>query len=220
MVSNYPPRGAYTPVDIEDARQGLVQFLQRNGYFEAKVEPRVQVDKTHGLANVIFQTTMGRRAKFGKVDISGTTPAETAKLRQVLHSMVARMKGSAIREGKTYNYKTVQNATLYLQNTLLKQGHLGGVVKLVGASYDSQSNKADVNFEVKTGPTVHVELRGVHVWSWTKKKLLPVYQAVGLDPELIAEGRQNLLSYVQSKGYFDAKVTARTEQVANGQTIF
>ena len=220
MVANYPPRGAYTPVDVEDARQGLLQFFQRNGYFEAKVQPTVQVDKVHGLANVIFNTTLGKKAKFGKVDITGATPAETTKLRDLLHSVMARLKGSAIREGKPYSYKSVQNATLYLQNQLMKQGHLGGVVKLVGASYDPQTRKADVNFNVKTGPVVHVQLQGIHVWSWTKKKLLPVYQQVGLDPELIQEGRQNLLSYAQSKGYFDAKVTTRTQQGPKGETIF
>ena len=212
MVANYPPRGAFTPVDVEDARKGLLQFFQRNGYFLAQVEPAVQVDKVHGLANVIFHTTLGKKAKFGNVDITGATPAETAKLRDVLHSVIARLKGDAIREGKTYNYKTVQNATLYLQSQLMKQGHLGGVVKLVGANYDPQTNRADVNFNVKPGPVVRVELQGIHVWSWTKKKLLPVYQEVGLDPELIQEGRQNLLSYAQSKGYFDAKVTTRISQ--------
>ncbi|HEU5452228.1 MAG TPA: POTRA domain-containing protein, partial [Terriglobales bacterium] len=220
MVSNYPPRGAFTPVDVEEARKGLVEFFQRNGYFEAQVQPTVQVDKQHGLANVIFNTTLGKKAKFGKVDITGTTPAETEKLRSVLHSLMARLKGSAIREGKPYNYKTVQNATLRLQGELMEQGHLGGTVKLVGANYDPETRKADVNFTVKTGPVVHVQLQGIHVWSWTKKKLLPVYQQVGLDPELIQEGRQNLLSYAQSKGYFDAKVTTRTQQGPKGETIF
>ena len=220
MVANYPPRGAYTPVDVEDARRALVQFFQRNGYFEAKIQPSIQVDKQHGLANVIFRTTLGRKAHFGKVDITGTTPAETASLHDSLHAFLSWLKGSDIREGKTYKYQTVQQATTRLQNTLMKQGHLGGQVKLVGASYDPQTNAADVNFHVTTGPIVHVKIQGVHVWSWSRKKLLPVYQDVGLDPELIQEGRQNLLAYVQAKGYFNAKVTTRTEQGPNGETIF
>src|SRR5215472_3097888 len=70
QVSDYPPRGAYTTVDVQNATQALVRFFQRNGYFQAEVKPEVTVDRVHGLANVTYQTRLGRRAEFGKVSIS------------------------------------------------------------------------------------------------------------------------------------------------------
>src|SRR5207237_7086930 len=42
---------------------------------------------------------------------------------------------------------------------------------------------------------------------------------VGVNPELIQEGRQNLVSYFQSKGYFDAKVSSQVQQQPSGETI-
>ena len=39
QVSDYPPRGAYSPVDIQNARTSLMKFFQQNGYFEADVKP-------------------------------------------------------------------------------------------------------------------------------------------------------------------------------------
>ncbi len=219
QISDYPPRGAYTPVDVQNAQQALQTFFRRNGYFLAQVRPELRIDKVHGLANVWFHVTLNRRAKFGKVNITGTTPQETAHLEQVTHSLMARLRNSAIRPGKTYKLKVLQNAAQYLENALMKQGHLGGQVKLIGAAYDPATNRADINFNVKTGPVVHVQVQGAHIWSWTEHKLLPVYQQAGLDPELIQEGRQNLVSYLQSKGYFDAKVTADVQQQPSGETI-
>ena len=47
QVSDYPPRGAYSPVDIRTAQASLVKFFQQNGYFEAEVKPEMQTDATH-----------------------------------------------------------------------------------------------------------------------------------------------------------------------------
>lgn len=220
QIADYPPRGAYTSVDIENARRALEKWFQRNGFFQARVEPQLLVDTKHGLVNVNFNTTLGRLAKFGKVQIQGADPKETAHLENAVHSFWARLKGDAIREGKKYRLKTLQSATQYLESQLMKQGHLAAQVKLIGANYDPETNRADVHFNVNPGPIVHVNIQGAHLWSWTKRKMLPVYQQVGLDPELIQEGRQNLVSYFQQKGFFDAKVAANVQQNGpNDETI-
>ncbi len=219
QVSEYPPRGAYTPVDVENARQKLVRFFRRTGYFEAEVQPTIQVDRVHGLANVIYNVNLRRRAKFGQVKIAGPTPEETARLQSELHSVMARLKNSSIREGKTYKLKVLQNAAQYLESTLMKQDHLAAKVRLIGADYDPATNRADIEFNVQPGPVVGVDVKGGHLWSWTKKRLLPLYQQNGLDPELIQEGRQNLISYLQGKGYFDAKVDTNIEKKPTGESI-
>ena len=212
QVANYPPKGAYSPVDVSNAQQALQNFLRRTGYFQATVQTEVKTAPPWGLANVVFHTTLNRRAKFGEVIIKGTSDQETAHLRGVLHSFLARLRGSAIRPGKTYKSGTVQKASQYIANNLGKQGFLGAEVKLVGADYSSDTNRANVVYEVKTGPIIHVRITGAHLWSWSKRKLLPIFQQAGVDPELIQEGRQNLVSYFQSKGYFDTKVDTQVSQ--------
>ena len=219
QISDYPPRGPYTPVDVVNAQKSLERFFQREGYFQAQVKQRVQTDRTHGLANIYFDTTLGRKAKFGNVTLTGATPQESAHLQSTLHSFMARLHNASIRTGKTYSLKTVQNATTYLQNALMKQDHLDAKVKLISANYNPGSNRADVDFSAQSGPLIHVKIEGAHVWSWTKKNLLPVYQEVGVDPEIIQEGRTNLVSHFQSKGYFDAKVNVVTQNQQDGENI-
>jgi len=219
QVAEYPPRGAYTPVDVANAQKDLERFLQREGYFQSQVKTRVVTDKVHGLANVYFDIELARKAKFGTVTLTGATPQDTAFLQSKVRSFRARLRNAAIRTGKTYSLKTLQNATNHLQNSLMSQDHLDAKVKLISASYNASNNRADITFNVQAGPLVHVKLQDAHVWSWTKKKLLPVYQEVGIDPEIIQEGRKNLISHFQSKGYFDAKVNVTTQAQTDGQTI-
>jgi outer membrane protein insertion porin family len=219
QIASYPPKGAYSPIDVQNAADSLEEFFRRSGYFEAQVQTEVTTNPPWGLANVVFHARLNRRAKFGEVLIRGTTDQETTHLRGALHSFLARLRRSAIRPGKTYKMGTVQRATQYLANALGKQGYLGAQVKLAGADYSPASNRANVIYDVNTGPIIHVKVTGAHLWSWDRRKLLPVYQLAGVDPELIQEGRQNLISYFQSKGYFDAKVDTRVEQQDSSETV-
>ncbi len=134
-------------------------------------------------------------------------------------ALFARARGAAIRPGKTYHRNTIDKAQTYLQSRLDKQSRLAAKVKLQGAEYHADTNRADIHFDVNEGPTIHVQVKGAHLWSWTKKSLLPVYQGVGVDPELVQEGRDAIVSYFQAKGYFDTKVDATFHTEESVDTI-
>src|SRR5262245_26346204 len=118
QVANYVQQEPYSSIDIQKAQASLVTFFQRNGYFQAKVTPEVHLDKSNELANVDFKVTLNKVAKFGDIKIEGTTEDETEHLKNSLHSLRARIKSSAIREGKSYSLKTLQNATQFLESHL------------------------------------------------------------------------------------------------------
>ena len=220
QVSNYVSQEPYSSVDIQKAHDALTTFFQRNGFFEAQVQPDIQTDKANGLANINFKVTLNRQAKFGDLALSGTTPDETEHLKSILHSLRARMRMAAVRAGKAYSIKTLERASDYLEGRLKGESHLAAQVKLIGANYNPQTNRADITFEVHTGPIVHAQVEGAHLWPWTKHKLLPIYQQNGLAPEMIQEGRQNLLKDFRQKGFFDVQVETETQVHPNGVMIF
>ncbi|MGA9813160.1 MAG: POTRA domain-containing protein, partial [Terriglobales bacterium] len=219
QVSDYPPRGAYSAVDVQNTTDQLRTFFHRNGYFEAQVRSELQTDPAHGVVNVAFHITRNRRAKFGRVILNGAPPELKPKLQGELKSWWARLRGVAIRNGKSYSLKTVQKATQYLESKLIDENYLGSRVKLANAEYDPQTNHADVHFDVTHGELAHLEIQGAHLWSWTRHRLLPMYEQAGLDPEIIQEGKQNLVSYFQSKGYFDVQVETRNQEEQKGRKI-
>ena len=209
QIANYPPQAPYNAGDIERDRDALLRFFQQEGYFQAEVVPKINTDAGNDLVNMDFQVKLGHRAKFGTVTIANTTPEEAAKLSASLKGKIARARGAAIRPGKTYRHANLNNATQYLQQRLEKEDRLDAKVTLAGAAYSADNNRADIRFDVTVGPIDHVKVKGAHLWSWTQKSLLPVYQGVGADPELVAEGRQSLISYFQKKGYFNTAVESQ-----------
>ncbi len=219
QVANYPPRGAYSPIDVSNTHHALLNFFQQNGYFQAEVHPQIETDDAHGLVNMEYRVALHRHAKFGKIILDGAPPELNDELQRSLQSTWARIRGVAIRRGKSYSYRTVQKAPDYLEGKLIDKNYLGGSVELASAEYDPATNRADVHFKVTPGQLAYVKVEGAHLWSWTQRGLLPIYQQAGLDPETIQEGKTSLASYFQSKGYFDVKVVTQTQRAQKRQDI-
>jgi outer membrane protein insertion porin family len=219
QIANYPPQAPYNAGDVQRDTDALIHYFQQQGYFEVEVRPQVNLDTGHNVANVNFEVSLNRKAKFGTVNVADTTPEAAQKMAKSLQGLGARFRGAAIRPGKKYRRATLDNAQKYLQKKLEKREKLSAQVKLSGAAYTADTNRADIHFDVKAGPTIHVEVKGAHLWSWTKKALLPVYQGVGVDPELVAEGRASLISYFQKKGFFDTAVQSEFTKNNGADTI-
>ena len=219
QVANFQAQTPFNADDVEQDRQALVTFFRQQGYFLAEANADVRVDEANGLANIFFAVDLKRQAKFGDIQIAGTTNEETGSLDHSLQTLGARFRGAAIRPGRHYQFTTLSKATQYLQGRLQKQGHLGADVKLTGAEYHPDTNRADIHFTIVPGPTSQISIEGAHLWSWTRKSLLPAYQGIGVDDESVEEGRQALISYFQAKGYFDAKVDAQLTKDAGKNMV-
>ena len=219
QVANYPVGTPYNAPEVERDRQALVTFFRQAGYFQAEVKADVKVDAPHAIANIIFTTKLGPKAKFGEVTISGLPDDQQHHLEDSLKTLLARAREAAIRPGKTYHRSTLTHATTYLQTQLANKGLLGAQVQLAGAEYKAAVNRADIHFSVIPGPAVKVDITGAHVWSWDKKKLLPMYQGVGVDEEAVQEGKRALASYFQGQGYFNVKVDAQMQKENAGDKV-
>jgi outer membrane protein assembly factor BamA len=219
QIADYPSETPFDQADIETARQNLILFFQQQGYFHAQVRQEILTDTEHAIANVIFHTDLARRAKFGDIVIEGAPPEQTERLRHELTTLPARARGAAVRFGRPYNRSALNKATQYLQAQLQKKDFLGAQVALSGAEYHADTNLADIHFKVTPGVLTRVQIEGAHLWSWTRKSLLPVYQGVRVDDETVQEGKQALSSYFQSKGFFDVKVDSQLTAVKAGEVI-
>ena len=219
QAANYPTRMPYSAEEVERDRASLQSFLQHEGFFQAHVKTNLNVDKEASIVDVEFEVALDKKAKFGAVAIYGAPASDKASLDKDLTGLKARARGAAIRPGKTFHHSTLDKATRYLQTLLVKQGYLGARVKLERAQYDAETNRADIHFSIQPGVVTHVQITGAHVWSWTRNDILPVYQGVGIDDTIVQEGQQALISYFQSKGYFDVKVSSALDKDENSATL-
>ena len=84
-------------------------------------------------------------------------------------------------------------------------------VSIAEKRYIPETNKVDYTLAVESGPVVEIRAEGFHLSRGTMRRYVPVYEEHALDDDLLNEGRRNLLSYMESRGYFDASVDLRRE---------
>ena len=115
QVVDYPEQVPYEASRAEQGEPRLTKFFSRQGYFRARVKVATKLDPDRRLANIVYDVTLGPRAKFGAIQISGAPPAVAAKLKGALGSFHAFLHGATVKEGKPYSPGHLQAATKLLQ---------------------------------------------------------------------------------------------------------
>jgi outer membrane protein insertion porin family len=209
---NIPEQTPFAEERVTTGKGALLELFRHDGFFEAKVDPEAQRDEKHLMVNLIYHTDLGKRAKVGELTFQGASEKQAVELRAALTSLWARVKGGSLKRGQPYTQTRITKSLEYLRERLQKSGHLTPVVRLASPSYDASTGRANLTFEVQPGPLVSIRVNGAHVWKRTLKRLIPIYEENVVDQDLVDEGGHNLVSYFQSKSYFDVKVDSRLDQ--------
>ena len=77
----------------------------------------------------------------------------------------------------------------------------------------------DYTFDIAPGPKVQIAAEGFKIGRGALKKNVPVFEENAVDEDLLNEGRRNLLNYLQSRGYFDAKVGIKQRSDTAGDSL-
>src|ERR1700732_1078344 len=227
QVIDIPNQTPYQQDVVAKAGGALLQFLIAAGYFQAQVQTESQFDETHMLADVVFHVTLGKRAKIGNVEVHGTEPSEANRLLHATRSLRAAATGASLKRGKRYTPKRIDSAIALMKRDLANQHHLASKVTLAQPHFHPDTNRADIVIDAQPGPVVKVRVTGAKL-SWLPflrgrqmKKLIPIFSEGTVDPDLVEEGRRNLIDFFQSKGYFDAKVTTNLQsQSSNVDLVY
>jgi outer membrane protein insertion porin family len=227
QVVDIPNRTPYKEDVVSKARDNLQQFLISAGYFEGQVQPEAQFDGSHMLANVVFHIDLEKRAKLGEVQITGTEPGETERLLRASRSFRATATGASLKPGKPYTPKRINSGLALMKRKLASEHHLASKVQLGHPRYHADTHLADLVVDVRPGPIVRVRVAGAKLSPLPflrerqMRKLIPIFSEGAVDPDLVEEGRRNLIDFFQSKGYFDAKVTTNFQnQSSNVELLY
>ena len=218
QVVNLQDEDPYDQARIPISAAALTRYLQNNGYFQAHVHAEPEIDDANRLVNVSFTVQPGKQARIGTIQIHGTTKSEEAWLLRKARSLRALFTGGLLKPGKPYTPERIKAATAVIKKYLVKQHRLESKVHENPPQYDPATNQVEVSFQVDIGPEVLVRTTGAKLSpipflsGWELKRLIPVYSEGSIDPDLVQEGQENLINYLQKKGYFDAKVTTDLQQ--------
>ena len=191
----------FTPEKLDRALQNIQHLLQQNGYYKSSVTHSEQVDPPTQQVEVTFHIRPGPPALVGEVRVEGDAHYSKGQIADIGH----------IHPGDTVTAQLTSTAIERLRRRFQKNDRWLAQVDVASANFRLETNTVDYTFRIDAGPTVFIEVQGFRLSKATIRRSIPVYEENALDDDLLNEGRRNLLSHMESRGYFEATVELRRE---------
>ncbi len=205
---NIPSNSPFVKEETQGQEQALRKFLAAEGFFAANVAANIQVDDAHKLVNISFACHLHQRAEISEIKIQGVSAEKTEDVRHTLNSFWAKVGLASLKPGTTYSRRRIEKSLDHLRAHFRKDGRLAPNLR-ADPTYDPDTNRVELTLQVDPGPLVAVRVEGAHIWNRTLRKLIPIYQENAVDQDLVTEGTRNLISYFQSKSFFDVTVKSQ-----------
>ena len=193
----------YDKARIPISEAALSRFLKDNGFFQSEVHAKPQIDDANQLVNVTFEVQLGKQARIGSIELRGATDSEEAWLLRKTRSLRARFAGALLKPGKPFSPDRIKAATALIKKYLVQQHRLESKVTQIPPQYHADTNRVDVSFQIEVGPLVLVQTTGAKLSiipflsRREMRKLIPIYSEGTIDADLVQEGQQNLVNYLQ-----------------------
>ena len=195
----------YTQEKLERATQNIRRMLEDNGFHQSQISNSEQTDTVEQQRNILFHVTTGPRAKVGQIKIEG----EAGYSQEALEDIANFHAGDPVISSR------LTRALQKIRARYQKQGRLLAQISVASRTYRPEKNAVDYSFVIDRGPVVQIDAEGYRIRRGVFKKLVPVYEEGAVDEDLLNEGRKNLQNYLESIGYFDAKVNVNQHDVGD-----
>jgi outer membrane protein insertion porin family len=191
----------FTKDKLNRAMVNMKSVLEENGFYQATITHEEKYDSETQLVTILFHVVPMSAARVGAITVegdSGYTPEQVAAI-------------TGIHTAGLVNADRITRALQKLRKTYQKQKRLEGQAAVVSRTYHAEANALDYGFRISRGPIVNIRVDGVNLRSGLLKKYIPVFEENAVDDDLLNEGRRNLRDYLQTKGYFDVRVSFTKE---------
>ncbi len=195
----------YEHGDQTAAIDALKTLLKQNGFYHATVEGHARFEPHLEEANLSFDIVPGKRARFEEPSITGA--AESFDNSIVAAAHWKRLYG--LLGWQEFTEARVRQGLENIRHLYEKRDLLGSRVSLTGLSYRDRTNTVKPLIDITPGQPVRIRATGFKIGSGKLKQLVPVFQEGAIDADLLAEGQRNITRYLESHGYFEARVTYR-----------
>lgn len=198
----------FTSEKLDRALQNIQRLLQQNGYYKSSVTHSELEDAQTQQVAITFHVQPGSRAHVEEVRVEGNALYSAGQIGDISH----------LHSGDDVTAQTVSNAIDRLHKRYQNKKRWLAQVE-VASSFQPKTNGVDYTFHIDAGPIVSIEVNGFRLSRSTIRRSIPVYEENALDDDLLTEGRRNLLTYMESRGYFEAKVNLHKETEPNAVRV-
>jgi outer membrane protein insertion porin family len=203
----------YSDDKLDQALAGEHRLLENNGLYRPEIHPVFEYDTQHQQVSLRIEVDSGRRAHFTTPVLEGDLKMDTSKILSA-----TGWRRWLLKSWKPITQARVRNGLDGLRKLYEKENRLEARVGLASLVFDPETQTALPTLRIDAGPRIDVRAVGTSISQKNLRRYVPVFQEHTVDQDLLAEGARNLRDYLQSKGYFEAQVEFKEQQIAGDRT--
>jgi outer membrane protein assembly complex protein YaeT len=202
----------YSDAGLKEAVAGQRSLLESNGLYGGSITPTLDFDSdaAYQQVNIRFTVDSGRRASFGSPVFLGDLKMDPPKVLSA-----TKFRRWIIHTWKPVTQTRIRQGMDGVRALYQKEDRLEAKVSLESIHFDQSLNKAIPTFRIDAGPRIQLNPIGTKISQKKLQAYVPVFEEHSVDHDLLVEGAHTLTDYFQSKGYFDAQVQFKEQQVVN-----
>jgi len=197
----------FSEADVRGAVARMSDLLERNGLYQATIEPRITRDPLHQQVELTFLVDSGKRARLTLPNITGDTRMPPEKV-----ARAAKYK-RWFRWRRATEVNT-QGGVERIRGTYEKEDRLTASANIERREYDPDRNRVKPTIRVEAGPRIQIGTTGGKISRGKLKDYVPVFEEGHVNRDLLVDGARNLRDYFQNKGYFGAEVDFRSRDLS------
>lgn len=199
----------FTEGKMKQGLASLQTLLRQDGLYRAQITPLYTSHDDTQVIDILLQVTPGPRARVGTVTVEGDAGFTATQIADI----------AKLHPGDPVTAARVRRAVERVRAHYAKLDRLQAQAALVTPPfYHPESETVDYVFRIARGPAVEVEVEGAKLSKGVLKRSVPIYEEGAVDADLLNEGSRNLRDYLQSQGYFHARVEVKSESAAGEQS--
>lgn len=192
---------AFTPEKMDQAIKNILRLMEENDFYQSTITHSERRNPETQQVAITFRIHSGPPARVGKIVLQGKSIFSQGQIEDI----------GKLHPGDIVSAQKAADALERIKKKFEKRHYWLAQISIVEKKYIPESNTVDYTIDADPGPIVRIQVEGFRVSRGTIRKYVPVYEENALDEDLLNEGRRNLLSYMESRGYSDASVELRRE---------
>jgi outer membrane protein insertion porin family len=199
----------FTVEKMDRAVNNIKRLMEENEYYRSKISYTQRDNPETQQVEITLQIHSGDPAHVGTITVQGGGLYSIGQVEDIAH----------LHPGDVVTAQKVSDALDRLRKHYQKRDRWLAQVSIAAKEYVPQLNTVNYKLAIEVGPKVEIRVEGFFMRKGTLRRNVPVYEEHALDDDLLNEGRRNLLSYMEGRGYSDAKVSLKRETDAQAQVM-
>ncbi len=187
----------FSRTQLDRVVESVRRQLRSEGFFQALIQPSRKVDDATHLVSVSLSVDVAPRARMGEIRIDGGRQTFTETELQ---------EAFDVKSGSLFSLERLEVGVANIGSEFAQLGFLDTRVTLE-PTYGETRNVVDAVVQIEPGLFTLVQVRGHDLSDSEIRDLVPVFEEGSIDPDLIEEGRVQILERLRQDGYFNSTLT-------------